>query len=623
MADSPRIRPPIRGERALRRRRRIALAAALGVVALIGVGVAFAATGDDDVAPGGVRLDGVDVSGLSPDEVRRVAQERADSLMDVPLVITRTDDPSFRVEATRESLGARPRIRRAVDEVLEPRGVAGRLASIVGLGPSREVDLAFTLDPRRVAALMRRARTDADTPPRPAGLEVGDDDIAVVAGAPGFGIDTVALRARILTLPESIVLTPAELPPPVTDAAAAEARARALALTDQPVSVTLQGRGVAIETPVLRDALRFSPDPPDLAVTLDPDTLYADIASAFSTREQPARDAGFRISGSSVRLVPSRIGRSLDMPAIVEAIVADPSATAVRARFKVGRPERTTAEAKALRITELVSEYSTSYNCCEPRVTNIQRAAEMLDGTIIPAGGRFSLNEALGPRTPEGGFVEAPQIAAGRLEDAVGGGVSQVATTIFNAAFFAGLEIVTHTPHQFWIARYPQGREATLSYGGPELVFVNDWPAAVLVSARADANTVTVRFFSSKLGRRVATETGEPTDPVEPETIETLDSSLEPGERVVEQERGGAGFTISYTRTVWDGDTVKRDERYTWRYGAVDEYVTVGPPEREERPRPRTGEDEPDAPPATAPDAPDAPPATTAPSGGGPAAPPP
>ena len=247
-----------------------------------------------------------------------------------------------------------------------------------------------------------------------------------------------------------------------------------------PVEVTFQGRGVAIEPEVLRSALRFQAVPPGLRVSLDPEVLHEDIASAFSTREQPARDATFRVSGSSVRLVPSRIGRSLDMEAIAADIVAHPGTASVRARFEVSRPERTTAEARALRITELVSEFTTPYNCCEPRVTNIQRAAAILDGTIIPAGGTFSLNDALGPRTLDRGFVLAPQIAAGRLEDAVGGGVSQVSTTIYNAAFFAGLELVAHTPHQFYISRYPEGREATLSLGGPELIFVNDWDAAIL-----------------------------------------------------------------------------------------------------------------------------------------------
>ncbi len=191
---------------------------------------------------------------------------------------------------------------------------------------------------------------------------------------------------------------------------------------------------------------------------------------------------------------------------------------------------------------------------------------------------------------------------------------------MFNAAFFAGLQIETHTPHQFWISRYPKGREATLSFGGPELIFVNDWEAAILVSVSAGSNAVTVRFFSSKLGRRVETETGEPTDPVEPKSIETLDASLEPGERVVEQEMGGAGFTISYTRQVYEGDSVRRDERYTWRYSPANEYVKVGPPKRE--PRTTTGENAPDVPDTTAPEAPSAPPATTAPDTGT-AAPPP
>ena len=111
-----------------------------------------------------------------------------------------------------------------------------------------------------------------------------------------------------------------------------------------------------------------------------------------------------------------------------------------------------------MRIRELVSQFTTPHACCQPRVTNIQRAASILDGQIIPAGATFSLNTALGERTRARGFVSAPQIGEGGvLEDAVGGGVSQTATTVFNAAFFAGLKIVTHTPHEFWITRYPAG----------------------------------------------------------------------------------------------------------------------------------------------------------------------
>ena len=161
-----------------------------------------------------------------------------------------------------------------------------------------------------------------------------------------------------------------------------------------------------------------------------------------------------------------------------------------------------------MRIRELISQFTTPHACCEPRVTNIQRAASILDGQIIPAGATFSLNTALGERTRARGFVSAPQIGeGGKLEDAVGGGVSQTATTVFNAAFFAGLRIVTHTPHEFWITRYPAGREATVSWGGPELIVENDWPAAILLKAYDTGTSLTVQMYSSKLGRRVTTET--------------------------------------------------------------------------------------------------------------------
>jgi vancomycin resistance protein YoaR len=269
-------------------------------------------------------------------------------------------------------------------------------------------------------------------------------------------------------------------------------------------------------------------------------------------------------------------------------------------------------------IRELVSEFTTPYACCPPRVTNIRRAAEMLDGTIVPIGGRFSLNDALGQRTVDRGFVEAPQIEDGRLVDAVGGGVSQVATTMYNAAFFAGLELVAHTPHQFYISRYPMGREATVSWGGPELIFRNDWAAAILVKAAAADDGITIRLFSSRLGRRVETRTGSPRGRRPPKVVEVQKESLPPGTRTVVQPMGAAGFTVDYTRKVYEGVRLRRDEHFTWTYSAEDAIVEVGPPkEKPEQPE-RTdgppGGTPPGAPPPPASPRPPAPPSPTSPS---------
>jgi vancomycin resistance protein YoaR len=210
-----------------------------------------------------------------------------------------------------------------------------------------------------------------------------------------------------------------------------------------------------------------------------------------------------------------------------------------------------------------------------------------MDGTIVRPGERFSLNEVLGRRTTERGFVEAPQIYNGRLEDAVGGGVSQIATTTYNAAFFAGVQIVEHQPHEFYISRYPMGREATVSWGGPELIWRNDWPAAILVKAYADSDSITVELYSSKLGRRVETETGEPTQYTAPRTITVANSSLPPGTTNVVQSAGPSGFLISYTRKVYRGSKLRRNERYTWRYKPENAIVEVGPPRPQAAPKPK------------------------------------
>ena len=210
----------MRGKKALRRRRLVALGA-LVLIVLVGAGVTLAATSDDGAAPAKVSLDGVDVSGKGAADVQRAARARARELMKVPLVITRTDDPQSSIQVSRAELGARPQIRRAVQEVLEPRSFGGRVVSLLGLVPTRDVHIAFTLDPRKVSALVARVRRPGDTPATPASLEVRDDDIVVVPGSAGFGIDPVALRARIAELPEQIALTPEAIAPPVSDAAAA------------------------------------------------------------------------------------------------------------------------------------------------------------------------------------------------------------------------------------------------------------------------------------------------------------------------------------------------------------------------------------------------------------------
>jgi vancomycin resistance protein YoaR len=145
------------------------------------------------------------------------------------------------------------------------------------------------------------------------------------------------------------------------------------------------------------------------------------------------------------------------------------------------RPEFTTADARGLGIRRRVSSFVTYYPHADYRNTNLGRAAELINGTVLRPGETFSLNETVGERTAANGFVEGFIISGGVFAEDFGGGVSQVATTTFNAAFFAGLEDVEHKPHSFYIDRYPPGREATVAWPTVDLRFRNDTKHGVLL----------------------------------------------------------------------------------------------------------------------------------------------
>ena len=132
-------------------------------------------------------------------------------------------------------------------------------------------------------------------------------------------------------------------------------------------------------------------------------------------------------------------------------------------------------------MKEVIGSFTTDHPCCAPRVTNIHRIADLVDGHVLLPGERFDLNALTGPRDRARGFVDAPQILDGEFVDRIGGGISQFVTTMFNAVFFSGLKDVEHSPHSYYISRYPPGREATISDPAPDFVFENDSPHGVLI----------------------------------------------------------------------------------------------------------------------------------------------
>jgi vancomycin resistance protein YoaR len=232
-------------------------------------------------------------------------------------------------------------------------------------------------------------------------------------------------------------------------------------------------------------------------------------------------------------------------------------------------PEVTTEQVEGLRITEQVSTFTTYFEggLSSPRSQNIVRAAELVDGAMVLPGETFSLNGHTGERGTEQGFQEAPVIIGGVLRPGVGGGVSQFTTTLFNAAYYAGLEDVEHHPHSFYFSRYPAVIESTIFYPDLDMKFRNNTDHGVLIDTSYSEGSITVSMWSTKVWDEITTEWSARRDVTRPQRM-----YLEPGPDCIETA-GIDGFTQDAWRIFHrDGEEVNR-EKFTWRYDAEPEVI--------------------------------------------------
>ena len=230
-------------------------------------------------------------------------------------------------------------------------------------------------------------------------------------------------------------------------------------------------------------------------------------------------------------------------------------------------------------IDRRMSTYKTFNSGTSDRITNLRLGVELLDDTLVPPGGTFSLNGAIGERSLERGFRPAPVIIGTEYEEEVGGGTSQVATTVFNAAWEAGLTITERNPHSLYISRYQLGRDATVYWPSLDLKFVNDTEHWVLVKGTPEWDGIRISIYGGE-SRRVESSPGtmEVTGPVPVERVK--DPKLPKGKTVVEAS-GTAPSRTSVTRTVYAADgSVLREETWNTSYKGETRVVRVGTKEK-------------------------------------------
>src|SRR5919201_535462 len=252
-------------------------------------------------------------------------------------------------------------------------------------------------------------------------------------------------------------------------------------------------------------------------------------------------------------------------------------------------------------ITGVVGSYTTFYGGDPNRIHNVQLVARLLDHHFIAPGATFPFNDATGARTADKGFLEAPVIINGELKTGLGGGVCQVSTTVFNAAYEGGLPITSRTNHALYISHYPQGRDATVNYPDTDLKFVNDTGQWLLLRTWVGSSSLTVALYGTPAHRHVVSDVSPlvVTGPIPTKTV--ADPSLLAGERVVE-DAGEPARTTSVRRRVYDADgRLLYDDTFYSSYQAEPAIVRVGThprPKPKAKPKP-TGTKSKPKPPAT------------------------
>jgi vancomycin resistance protein YoaR len=309
---------------------------------------------------------------------------------------------------------------------------------------------------------------------------------------------------------------------------------------------------------------------------------------------RPARNATFSVFESGrVAVVPSRPGRVINVAATRRNILtAAVSTTDRRARVVVTgqAASRSTAEARAMGITRRISRYETIYGGDPNRIHNVQLVARLIDGKLVAPGATFSFNQATGARTADKGFLEAPVIINGELTTGLGGGVCQVSTTVFNAAYEAGLRITARTNHALYISHYPQGRDATVNYPDVDLRFVNDTPHWLLLRTFVGSSSLVVDLYGAPIHRRVVTQT-RPLVETGPAPTKTVpDPTLFKGVTVVE-DSGEPSRSTSVRRLVYTASgKLLYDNTWYSSYRGEDRIVDVGTkPRPKPKPPPKKG----------------------------------
>ncbi len=456
-----------------------------------------------------VQLAGVDVGGMSRDELRATVEQMAKDVPATPLTVNAAD---LTKPTTLGEAGLSVNVDATVEEVWNvgrtdplPTPPLRWLSSLVS---PRTYPVIVGVDTAKLGETIGFLEGEERIAPVEPTIEIAEDGVKLVPGTPGREISmNSVVQSLPLTLdrigePVTVDVERATIPPATPDSAIQGIVDQANGITQGTVTLIVGDERTEFDAARLRPAVTVVNDgPPGSPPRLSLDRAMVNnlLSEEVETDKSNPTGVRFNIENDVATPIAGKDAVVCCAPESGDLIVDG----LLKGQREITLPTTTvTAQqgvdwANGLGVKEVIGEFTTNHPAGQPRVKNIHLIADDLKGVLIPPGATFSVNDTVGKRTAEKGYVNAPVIYDGEFKEDIGGGVSQFATTLFNAAFFGGLDIPYHMAHTKYISRYPYGREATLAYPSVDLKIKNNTPFGVVIWPSYTDTSISVKLYST------------------------------------------------------------------------------------------------------------------------------
>ncbi|MCP3799285.1 VanW family protein [Allokutzneria sp. A3M-2-11 16] len=566
------------GDERAGRGRKILLAAAsvVGLLGVLYVGDLLLTQGN---VPRGITVAGVDVGGLDRTSAERKLREQIEPRLGKPVALRVGDvDTEISPQEAGLTMNWKGTLDQAGEQSYNP------FTRIASFFTTTELGVVTAAEEGKVTGALEHLREVTDRLPAEGTIEFTDGKPKPIDPKPGQKLDAAGAvpvlksdwpsgrRVQLPAIAEPVTSTPEGVRKALEEIAKPA--------VSGPLTVLGEGGNAIVQPVAIGNAMRFESDGKGgLTASLDVPKIAEVARPQLASTDKPGKDAEIVIEGGKPVVKPSTDGRGVDWEKTLAGaleVLRKPQDRQIKATYSQLPAKLTTEQANALGIKQLVAEFDTKGFAADSG-RNIRRAAEQINGAIVKPGETFSMNGRTGPRTAATGYVEAAIIEKGELSRAVGGGVSQMATTLYNASYHAGMVDVAHKEHSFYISRYPKGREATVfqNPNGSSVIdvkFKNDSKTGILIQTVWTPSSITVKMWGTKT-YEVTGQTGEPFAQTAPQVKEI------PHGQPCTASGGAGGFSVKDTRTIRDltTGTVRREER-TVRYNPQHKVVCAPPP---------------------------------------------